>query len=241
LSESAVKLAPNLGQVLGTFSPANAEALDGDDKDFGSGGLMVLPDQNGPFPHLAAAAGKDGRLFVLNRDDMGGHQSTDVPNYVDTSGCFCGPSYFEGPHGPILVSSGGTQVSEWSISSLNNQPTVAPVASSPMIELSLHDPGFFTSISSNGTEAGSAVIWAVGHGSGQGTSVTLYAFDATPSGGTLPLLWSAVAGYWPWWYPNPNIVPTVANGHVYVASMKQLYIFGFRPPRPIASLRHNVR
>jgi hypothetical protein len=33
--------------------------------------VLVLPDQPGPVPHLAVAAGKDGGLFILNRDDRG--------------------------------------------------------------------------------------------------------------------------------------------------------------------------
>ncbi len=239
-SESAVRLPAELGQILGVFTPANSDALDDDDNDFGSGGMMVLPDQSGPFPHLAVAGGKDGRLFVLNRDNLGGQHTPDIPNQVAMGGCWCGPSYFEGPHGPVVVTSGGTQLREWSIGIDNNLPSLSPVASSS-IEASPHNPGFFTSISSNGTMPGTAVIWAVGHGSGKSNSVTLYAFDANPSGGSLRLLWSGAAGYWPWWYSNPNIVPTVANGHVYVASIQQLYIFGQELSNPVDAKRNSGR
>jgi hypothetical protein len=204
--------------------------------DFGSGGVMVLPDRSGPFPHLAVAGGKDGRLFVLDRDNLGGRHSPDIPNQVAIGGCWCGPSYFEGPNGPLVVTSGGTQLSEWSIGINKNLPTLTPVASAS-IELSVHSPGFFTSISSNGTMPETAVIWAVDRGLGKTNSVTLYAFDANPSGGSLSLLWSGAAGYWPWWYSNPNIVPTVANGHVYVASLQQLYIFGQKLSNPIDAKR----
>ena len=57
-------------------------------------------------------------------------------------------------------------------------------------------------------------------------AVQLYAFGAAPSGGTLPLLYSSQAGSWPNSQVSANIVPVVANGKVYVASNKQLTIFG---------------
>jgi hypothetical protein len=59
--------------------------------------------------------------------------------------------------------------------------------------------------------------------------VTLYAFDPLAAAQTKkPSRWlvSAIAGTWPNPTSNANIVPVVANGHVYVASYKQLAIFG---------------
>jgi hypothetical protein len=62
--------------------------------------------------------------------------------------------------------------------------------------------------------------------------VTLYAFKATPLRTTPPLLktlFKGIAGSWPYPRANANIVPVVANGKVYVASFRQLVIFGLRP------------
>jgi hypothetical protein len=58
--------------------------------------------------------------------------------------------------------------------------------------------------------------------------VLLYAFDAVANAGVLPKLYSGVAGTWPNVGGNSNIVPVVANGYVYVASYKQLSIFGVK-------------
>lgn len=243
ISESAVKMSGDLSHVISLFTPSNVNDLDGGDLDFGSGGLMVLPDGTGPRPEmrLAVAAGKDGRLFILNRDNMGGFPPPNSPQAVPIGACWCGPSYFE-TRGRIgleplrrIVSSGGNQVMLWFPT--NTQIIVPPkvpsliFAASGEIDPSDQDGGFFTSVSSNGTNPNSAIIWAVSRQLGT-NHVKLYAFDATPVGGTLPLLWSGVAG--DWWNTlggaNANIVPTVANGRVFVASFWQLQIFGLRPP-----------
>jgi hypothetical protein len=78
-------------------------------------------------------------------------------------------------------------------------------------------------VSSWGTS--NAIIWAVSHPDSART-VWLYAFRATPAGAHLAQpLFSAAAGTWPYG-GNANIVPTVANGKIYVASYQQLMIFG---------------
>jgi hypothetical protein len=225
-SESVVKLPGSLAlPPLDLFTPSDVDQLDANDEDFGSGGAMVLPDQPGAFPRLAVAGAKDGRLFVLNRDHMGGFQSTDFPNNVQIGHCWCGPSYFDGSSGARVVSSGGNTVKTWSLTTQNSKPTLTPVASGSVT--SGQDPGFFTSVSSNGTTADTAIIWAVARPvSSTDRHVTLYAFNATPTGTTLPLLWKGPAGLWCTTGGNANIVPSVANGRVYVASDELLEIFG---------------
>ena len=49
-----------LTSVVDLFTPANVFTLDQNDMDYSAGGVLVLPDQPGPVPHLAVAAGKDG-------------------------------------------------------------------------------------------------------------------------------------------------------------------------------------
>ena len=91
------------------------------------------------------------------------------------------------------------------------------------------DPGFFTSVSSNGTQAGTAVIWAVSRPTTTNpANVLLYAFDpvAASRPNNFYPIFSANAGTWPNTGGNANIVPVVANGQVFVASNQQLAIFG---------------
>jgi hypothetical protein len=92
-------------------------------------------------------------------------------------------------------------------------------------------------ISSNGTTAGSGVVWfvqrpATSSDQDPGTPITLRAFVA--SNLTQQLI-SLPAGTWRHAdNSNANLVPTVANGKVYVASNKQLQIFGLLSGRKAA-------
>ncbi len=64
IQESVVKISPTLTTVLDVFTPSNQVSLDQGDVDFGSGGALILPDQQGSIPHLAVAAGKDGNMYL---------------------------------------------------------------------------------------------------------------------------------------------------------------------------------
>ena len=103
----------------------------------------------------------------------------------------------------------------------------------------VQDAGTFTTVSSNGTQ--DTIIWATGRPTDPNTfAVTLFAFAAAPASGALTLLYSSRAGAWPNAGFNANIVPVVANGHVFVASNQQLTIFGlgggpFVPPAAAAA------
>ena len=230
IQESVVKLRGDLSGVVDLFTPSNVFPLDQADADYGSGGVMLLPDQPGPLTHLAVAAGKDGRQFIINRDSMGGFHNPDIPKNVPVNACWCGPSYFKASDGiGRVVSSGGFNVKTWKVNTAAS-PALAPEADAPAIPTGPQgDGGFFTSISSLGTTANTAVIWAVGRPTGTDNHITLYAYDGTATSGTIPLMWSAPAGTWTSLDGNADLVPTVANGRVYVPSYKQLTIFGLRP------------
>ncbi|HEY2859820.1 MAG TPA: hypothetical protein VGJ21_15470, partial [Terracidiphilus sp.] len=75
--ESVVALDIANGQITPTdeFTSFNYELLNSHDYDLGSGGLLMLPDQPGSHPHLLIAAGKESRITLLNRDDLGGYAS----------------------------------------------------------------------------------------------------------------------------------------------------------------------
>jgi hypothetical protein len=232
IQESVVKMSSDLATISGYFTPFNESTLDTGDTDYGSGGALLLPDQSGPTPHLAAAAGKDGRMFLLNRDSLGGYTPPAGPDnvvgMVNIGGCWCGQAYFVGADGVgRIATSGGSNVNVWKV---QTTPSVTLVNESTSVSIGgTQDPGFFTSISSDGTH--DAIIWALSRPNDPlPADLTLYAFKADSGGPTLTTLFQATAGTWPSFNGvlgrNSNLVPVVANGRVYVASYKQLTIFG---------------
>ena len=90
------------------------------------------------------------------------------------------------------------------------------------MKASVQDGGFFTSVSGVGP---TAIIWAVVRPD-KNSNMNLYAFSQTVSNGALTQLFKGQAGTWPNTGGNANTVPVVANGLVYVASYKQLNVFG---------------
>jgi hypothetical protein len=227
IQESVVKISSNLTTVLDLFTPMNQASLEQSDSDFGSGGVLVLPDQPGSTPHLAVAAGKDGNMYFMNEDSLGGY-STTQNNVLGTYGvgsCWCGQSYFVDPVDGLarVVSSGGRTAEVWKLQT-SPTPSLTKITTSPSIGGG-QDGGFFTTVSSNGTA--SPIIWAVSRPvSRTSSNVNLFAFDPESAGSTMAQLFSASAGTWPNTGGNANIVPVVANGKVFVASNKELRIFG---------------
>lgn len=222
LSESLVKLAPDLSRVQGHFTPSDVAYLDQDDLDLGSGAVMLLPKQAGLDPSLLVTGGKDGTLYLFDRT----HMSQPLSSYQEGE-CWCGPAYFLGADGqPRIVTSGGSALTSWILqTSPSAPPTLAKEFAFPLA--SGQDPGFLLSVSSNAEQPGSAVIWGVGRPTDNNPAdVTLYAVD--PVAGSV--IYSATAGTWPNTGGNANIAPTVVGGRVYVASNAQLAIFGLGSP-----------
>ena len=227
VNESVVKLSPDLTTMLGIFTPSNVSYLDQGDEDFGSGGVLVLPSLPKSAIPLAAAAGKDGNMYVMNQNDLGGFGSSNnvvAQEYI--GGCWCGQSYYARKNRQRIVSSGGSAVMVWDVKD-RRKAKLSLTAESPGLPGG-QDPGFFTSISSD-TTGEHAIIWALARPSYVPGAMSLYAFQAqAPKGSSqLKTLYeTSSAGYWAASNNNASLVPTVANGKVYVASYKELTIFG---------------
>jgi HYDIN/CFA65/VesB-like, Ig-like domain/Abnormal spindle-like microcephaly-assoc'd, ASPM-SPD-2-Hydin len=77
LAESVIQLGVNSDgtlKALQFFSPANAPSLDAADTDYGGGGPVGIRFAMGNNSNVLAQAGKDGRIFLLNRDSLGGRE-----------------------------------------------------------------------------------------------------------------------------------------------------------------------
>jgi outer membrane protein assembly factor BamB len=210
LSESVIELSPDLLVTNSFFTPYGNHGLrymEANDLDMASGGVLLTPDG------YAVAAGKIGQMFLLRQGNLGGHAPGNYVASVPIGRCWCGESYYEGPDGVgRIVSSGGDSIAVWF------EPSFLQESASPPLDTP--DIGFFTSVSSNGSQ--NAIIWAVSRPLNT-TELTLYAYDPAAAS----VVFSAVTGTWPNAGINSsNLVPVVVNGRVYVASYQQLAIWG---------------
>jgi hypothetical protein len=166
---------------------------------------------------------------LLNRDALGGQQAGNAGAVwsADTGGpLWGGPAYFADATGvQHLVFGTGQPLYNYNLSTSPVQLT--PQSYSNLGCLECRDAGSQPIVSSNGTQAGTAVVWALKTPGNTGGQISLYAFNALNLGS---LLFSAPAGVW---NPTANgtiggalVSPLVANGRVYVPSDGTVTVFG---------------
>ena len=224
--ESVLKIAPNLQAIDDLFTDPNHFFLDQNDKDLGSGGVMLIPGTT-----LAIGGGKTGDLYIMN---VSGPNTMMNATSVKMGPCWCGESYYTGSDGigRVVTGAGGpngtTVVRTWTVNSQNTVPLTSEAVSGSA-ESSPDDPGMFTSISSNGTVPNSQIIWGVGRPASTDGHLDLWAYNGTPAIGSLNTLVELPAGSWKTVTRNYNGVPAVANGIVAVGSDNALSIFGSLP------------
>lgn len=223
LGDSVVRLARQSdGSLLAKdfFSPANAPVLDQHDRDFGSGGPVGLPFGTSVYPHLLAQAGKDGRIFLLNRDSLGGRGDgpgqTDNVVYVTPvpyQGLFGQPAAFAGSGGNDFIYYVGSHdyMRALRLDVTNPAaPTLVDAANSPAV---FGGGSGSPVVTSNGSDPASAIVWEVYSSGSAGTGGMLEAFDALPQGGELKMIWSAPLGT-----VSKFSVPATDSGRVYVGT-----------------------
>jgi hypothetical protein len=213
--------------VLDYFTMHNTVEESAADEDFGSGGALILPDvvdANNNLRHLAVGMGKDGILYVLDRDSMGKFNPVNDDVYqalldaAPLGGLYGALAYYNG-----VVYLGGVGQALEAYPVINAK--LGPVSSTSNVTFS--PPGTTPSISANGSTNG--IVWAVlfiGGGS-NGTSLAyLYAFPVTPNGLGPEIYDSSQASARDLFYTNVYIVPTVANGKVFVGTPNGVVVFG---------------
>ncbi|HTT85846.1 MAG TPA: choice-of-anchor D domain-containing protein, partial [Acidimicrobiales bacterium] len=243
LSESVVRLTVQSdGTLLPTdfFSPADAPSLDQNDEDLGSGGPVALPSQyfgTSTYPDLLVQVGKDGRVVLLNRGDLGGReqgpdQSDDALQILGPyTGVWGHPAVYGGQGGWVYIceSAGGGYLQAFSYGT--NASGVPQLTPEGMSSGSFGYASGSPTVTSDGTNDGSAVVWVVYVNGSKGSDAQLRAYGAIPSDGTLPLLWSAPIGR-----ASKFEVVTASNGIVYVGSRTgTLYAFGAKSTEPLES------
>ncbi len=234
LGESIVDLSLANGGLTPTdsFTTFNAVTLTAGDEDMGSGGILMVPDQQGDHPHILVQAGKEGRIVVLDRDNLGGYASEATSNtnalqdiMGEIGGCWCTPAYWN------------SKIYIWpmkdtaKVFDLNNGVLTGGPSSESTITSANPSPSF--SISSNGDQQG--IAWAVRsdqfstHG-----ALVLYAWDANDLTNTIyesDANASRDAGG-----PAARYsIPMVTNGKVYVAADGEVDVYGLLAPEQNAA------
>ena len=211
---SVLRLSPSGNNLPLTdyFTPFDESSLSTNDLDLSAGGVVALRDQSSAaHPHLLISAGKQGRVYLIDRDNMGQFNPLNNSQIVQelpvnvgamfsTPAYWNGKVYFNGKGKPIMafVLTNGLLSSTASFKSVQSQA-------------GSHAP----TISANGNSSG--LLWTMPGGQ-------LNAFDAS----NLKLLYtSKQAG-------TRDVLPllahfasqTVVNGHVYIGTQNSLEVFG---------------
>ncbi len=231
--ESALKLAPsgNTLRILSYFTPFNFQFLEDNDFDYGGMGALLIPNSN-----YFLTGGKDGNLYLLNKDNMGGY-SPDVNNVQQnislgtTTMLHAQAAYYKGNSIEyVYVWSENDQLRAYPFNRNSNMLDVANQKVSSVVGPE-GESGAVLSTSSNGDLPGTGIVWASHPVSGDANVQTrpgiLRAFDAED---VTKELWNN--------NQNPNDAsgnyakfcsPTIANGHVYLATFsKQLIVYGLK-------------
>jgi len=207
------------------FTPFNYQTLNNKDWDLGSGGLLLVPDQQGSHPHVLVQAGKEGRIVVLDRDNLGGYAAgassntnalQDISDVIpQAKGLWATPAYWNGnvylwPRDNVgMMFKMNTGVMDTQPDSKTTTTWGAP------------SPSF--SISSNGTQNG--IAWAIraDQFDTKGPAV-LYAWDANDLSKSIYQSDNSsrdTAGP-----ANRYSVPVVTNGKVYIATNTEIDVYG---------------
>ncbi len=233
--ESALKLTPSGStlQVASYFTPQDYQFLNDFDVDYGTMGGFLIPNSS-----YFLTGGKDGNLYLLNKDAMGGYvpsvnQVQQVVPLGSSSNMHCQAAYYQGSAKEfIYVWSENDVLRAIPFDRGSNQLDL----SGEIDFLGTGGPsgqsGAVLSVSSNGTTDGTGILWASYAFSGDAEHTVspgiLRAFDANDVTREL-------------WNNHQNVArdgagnyakfsaPTVADGHVYLPTFSnRVVVYGLR-------------
>ncbi len=210
---SFLKLSPTLS-LLDYFTPFNQASLDTNDLDVGAAGVILLPEQAGAHPFIMISAGKEGRIYVVDCDNLGhfhsGSDSQIVQSIPDAfrNGTWATATYW---NGNVYFGAYRDALKQYAVTS-------GRISSNPIAQDTdlISYAGATPSVSANGNTSG--IVWLVDNKS---TGAVLRAYDATDVSHKLydsgPTLKAFAVKFAP---------PTIANGKVYVGTRSALVVFG---------------
>ena len=244
LGESWVRLTvQGNGTLVATdfFTPRDALTLNLMDGDFGSGGPMGLPDSMGTpsVPHLGVGAGKQGYVYLLDRDDLGGFRQGPggsdkvVQRLGPIGGVWSRSAAWPGEGGwtYLHTASAGNSASgttgELNVFSVGTDGTGLPALA--LAGQADGEFGFGSSppiVTSDGTSPGTGLVWIVWSPDGTGAGAELRAYDTRPVDGTLSLRLHLPVGRASKFNP-----PGVGDARIYVGN-RDGHVLGFGNTAP---------
>jgi len=219
--DSTVKLSAAAGlTVAGYFTPSDQLNLNANDSDHGSGGAAILIDQpSGPVPHLLIGGGKNGFLYLVNRDNLGGYDPVNnhVVQVLTVESIFATGAFW---NNSLFIAGRGGALKQFTFDPTVGLFGISPAHSSPGI---FGFPGATPSVSSTGSST-NGIVWALDN--------TNYCTLQSPScGPTVLHAYDAINVSTELWNSSQAggnrdqagiavkfTVPTVANGKVYVGT-----------------------
>jgi hypothetical protein len=227
LADSVIRLdvQPN-GSLKATnfFSPRDDATIDHHDWDL-AGSPVALPAQfsTPKYPHLVVATGKEGIVYLLDRDSLGGvgegsgGKDLALGEYGPNGEAISTAGTWPGNGGYVYVATladaagGAGAIDVYKFTSSNGRPGLDLVGTSSQ-------PALFgvsgPLITSDGTTSGSAVVWVVNAGH-------LQAYDPVPVNKKLTLI-----GNWFVGDTDAFTPPGIGNNTLYVADQAGM-VYGF--------------
>lgn len=232
--------------VAGWFTPDDQLSLEQNDTDLGSGAGVLLPDQTTPgLPtHLLVQVGKEGVVYLMDRDNMGQYNPSTNSQIVQTfsgAGGLWGTAAFW--QNALYYAGAGNPMTMFTFDPATGQFNPTPPSQS---NNSFNFPTATPSISSQGASNG--IVWAIDasfYGYANGNAGVNCSVSPPPAACTGPAILHAYSAtnlateYWNSTQAANNrdqagnavkfVPPTIANGKVYVSTRTEVDVYGLLP------------
>ena len=192
--------------------PANQALLNSSDKDLGSGGVVVIPNEK-----MLIIGGKEGVVYALNRDRM----KPSMQSFKLAGGLYASPSYW---NGHLFFLATNDHLKDYAVT--NGRLSDEPVKTGTM---QFPNPGANPVVSANGTRDG--IVWLletkVWNAFNTEKPSVLRAFDAANI--ARELYNSEQSGARDRAGMTTRFtIPTIAQGRVYVPAKREVTVYGLR-------------
>jgi uncharacterized protein (TIGR03437 family) len=223
-SQSFVKVSPAGTATLDSFTPAGWSSMSANDDDISAGPALVTGT------HTVIGADKGGNLYVVDGDAMAGPGGATIIA-ASAGSIFNFAVWSRGGNASVYTQGEGEPVKCFQVTgnSVSPDPVSTGVTVIPFGRIGM-------TISANGSQDGSGILWETTGDYSDGTPGTLHAYDASNLANEV---WSSDGN--PARDRMPQVAkfapPTVANGKVYVPSFDNVVaVYGlFAPPDSVGA------